>query len=653
MQKTFKFTNSPPTKTTQDNSQNRIIRGANKGSIEIPFVKDNESVQQIFLSNNLIGSLAGIERFTNLRVLFLNDNKIHLISEIKYLSNLPIETLNMKGNPITKLPYYQHHVVASLKSLRFFDDHEVNEKLRAAATGTVEFDESRLTILCINELRILELEELEKDRFDRNTDWLLRVQKALGERTLESFGLDSDIKNQNFDKMRDIAFELKMKNNENMKCKWGQIYDKIESIQSSVIDDLTNKLHNSIELIKQKMNERQEVKSIKKAKKDMNFISMEQTSVNFSKVQNSPIPVNKPKNIVNNRNEERLSPLTKMQITHPKERNNENDEIVSTSEISSVNNTNETNSSATTTNASSPSTSTFDEVAESLGTILSQQQIFFKRNPDTIEKSVNMDIFFDKLYQQKILSKIFHIWKNQILPIYQLNRILQVYQKKKTNKVKRVFYYRWYNRYLKKQKHIDLIISYPQSEHMLSQPIQLSKEKNIELLEQTQRMAKEISVLQTKKEEKEKSTINYRQALEESVKNENKIKHILSKLYHEKKSLVEQISQSQAKYEDNLVQFMLDTQIQKEQSKEKFQKLQKENDLKDREINALKKYIELNEIRYQKEIDDLKKKLTSAFEVTNGFRMEISRLKDTTPPVKQKSNIDIMSPTPLLDQLVQ
>ena len=358
---------------------------------------------------------------------------------------------------------------------------------------------------------------------------------------------------------------------------------------------------------------------------------------------------NKNYNDFQNKNEQH-TPISQKQVSYKNGQNQKNYDASTNSEIISVNNTNDTNSSSATNNVIS--TSTFDDVVDSLGTI-SQQQILSKSKDEAQYESADFDLFFEKLFKQKLLSKVFHKWNKMVLPLHPLNQISFAYQRKNMNKKKRLYFYRWYNRFLKRQKTLKLSISYQHAENIQLRPIKSSNEKNIELLEQTQKMTEEISILQAKKEEKEQSTHSFRQALEESIKNENKIKHILSRLCQEKKSILEQISQSESKYEDNLVQFMLDTQMKKDKSDEKLQKLQMENAQKDRELIALKKYIESNEIMHQKEVDDLKKKLNSAFEVTNGFRMEISRLKDSTPPIKQKSQIDVISPTALIDQLVQ
>jgi Leucine-rich repeat (LRR) protein len=129
------------------------VRCVNKGITDITPFKGSQIMEQLFISSNRVRSLRRIDAFKNLRVLSISYNDISRISELKLLAGIPLKTLNMEGNPITKLPYYQHRVVALIPTLKLFDGRPVNEGLRGRAASTVAFDDQRLTELCVNELR--------------------------------------------------------------------------------------------------------------------------------------------------------------------------------------------------------------------------------------------------------------------------------------------------------------------------------------------------------------------------------------------------------------------------------------------------------------------------------------------------------------------
>ena len=82
-------------KSGQSKIEGKIIRCANKGITEIGKVSQCSLIEKLFISTNLISSLKGIEQFKNLRVLSISYNDIRLISEIKYLRGLALDTINM------------------------------------------------------------------------------------------------------------------------------------------------------------------------------------------------------------------------------------------------------------------------------------------------------------------------------------------------------------------------------------------------------------------------------------------------------------------------------------------------------------------------------------------------------------------------------
>ncbi|OHT05755.1 hypothetical protein TRFO_26425 [Tritrichomonas foetus] len=670
-----------PKNTTPEQPKNRVIRSSSKDLVEIPNVDNFHDIQQMFLSNNRIASLCGIEKFSNLRVLFIADNQISKISEIKFFTNLPIETLNMKGNPITKLPYYQQHAVSKIPTLLFFDDHEVNDQLRAAATSTADFDECRLTLLCINELRIQELEELDKYNGEKSKEWLIRVQRSLGDRTLESFGLDSELRDQNFDKMRNIAFELRSKN-ENAKCKWGQIYDKIEAIQVNAIDELSQKLKVFIDKLKKNVSQKNSSKSNKSSKSKKEVVN----SVSFNRMNSPVTPANKGSilyaknspsyyqklieitqnqfsfNVPKSEDIDPVTPPTQVHISRQIESSQEYEETGSTFESPSVSNINdETNNTA----------SSLEGMVHSIDNMSPQQKAFIPYNSVQFSQSISprlsqrnsqqsspvytnkisqydmdsqeIDLYnaFGRIFLNKLMSASFYKWKDETQILQSYNGFIRIYQKRKINRTQRIFFRKWTNRFdlSRKEKSI-LEIQYNHFIDLPYQPINMPQERNAELLEKTLLMENEILNLHDKIEEAENSAIDYHHTLEESIKNEGKMTNILKKLNQENNSLQNKIKQNDAKYESDIIQFLLDTKLNSDENDASIFQIQKEIMKKEKEIKALKQYITQTKARRQNETDGLNSKLKSAFDVASGFRMEIARLKNETPHSIKKRNYE-------------
>lgn len=60
-----------------------------------------DTLKQLWMSYNNLAGLGGIEKLTNLEVLFLSNNKISSWSEVERLANLPkLRDVLLVGNPI-------------------------------------------------------------------------------------------------------------------------------------------------------------------------------------------------------------------------------------------------------------------------------------------------------------------------------------------------------------------------------------------------------------------------------------------------------------------------------------------------------------------------------------------------------------------------
>lgn len=249
----MKHTLSEALKKKECTLDDKRLRGANKGITEINAIPNASLVTCLFLSNNNIKSLNGIQSYHNLSILSLAFNEISCISELKLLSNLKLKTLNLEGNPIIHMPYYQHHAVYSIPTLGSFNGYAVTKETREEAKKRVLYDHSRLEKLCFNELKIQELEDLIQSKPKNKSEllaWADRVRSLLDQQepnsNCASYDEDED---KRFDQMRELALDLRRKQPNYDKIKWSQVYNMIESIQQETIDKISTDLINEISKI--------------------------------------------------------------------------------------------------------------------------------------------------------------------------------------------------------------------------------------------------------------------------------------------------------------------------------------------------------------------------------------------------------------------
>ena len=109
----------------------------NNSLTEIKGLETNFRIKILCLSYNRISSLEnsslGVMKF--LETLYLNNNKLkNLDRVITYLSQFKfLKSLNLFGNPVAEEPEYRPRVIDTLKSLEIFDRHMVTtiEKIKA------------------------------------------------------------------------------------------------------------------------------------------------------------------------------------------------------------------------------------------------------------------------------------------------------------------------------------------------------------------------------------------------------------------------------------------------------------------------------------------------------------------------------------------
>lgn len=613
-------------KSGQSKIEGKIIRCANKGITEIGKVGQSSLIEKLFISTNLISSLKGIEQFSNLRVLSISYNDIRYISEIKYLRSLALETINMEGNPITQLPFYQHHVFYTVPTLKFMDGKTVSEKLRNNAKTTVEYDNEHLKKMCANDIHILELEDLINFQGERGQNWSILAQKALTVKNFESYDLPIEEQEERFDRIREEALEIRMKDKSSSLNKWNLVYENIEYEQEKMINDLTDALKKYIS----QMNMKSAIKPPKKnsASKSKNMSSTSKSINSTKKNFKSPRAINNlnmtPISILNNQTSEKIENeisqdiniTTNNRISPLSEEDSKSLYEIHDNCLSKLNNESNSNESIL---ESIMNTITLSPKPHSI----IPQPVQYKAPTTT-----NMDTIFFNYYKLSKVRSLFKLWESKYKKYSILNKLEYIYKSQNEFNIKSKYYQKWRRNYiLAPKKDTILEISSSISYNFPYKLVSIPQEANIKLLERAQSMAEQISKLQADLELAENKNTDVRKALEESVKNEEKMKGAVRKVTKEKENLTKRLAKSEAKYEEEVVQYMLETRFKNDQQELALAELEKVCQQKNQEIMSLKKFISETKSKNEMEINELKQKLSSAFDVASGFRFEISRLK--------------------------
>lgn len=83
-------------------------------------------LKRLYLSDNMIASLQGIENLKQLEILHVQNNKIEMIAELDMLKQLPrLRDLNMKGNIVAQESNYFALVTNNAKKLVLLDGAHV------------------------------------------------------------------------------------------------------------------------------------------------------------------------------------------------------------------------------------------------------------------------------------------------------------------------------------------------------------------------------------------------------------------------------------------------------------------------------------------------------------------------------------------------
>lgn len=119
-------------------------------------------VKTLYLSNNSISSLVGIEIFSSVVNASISHNLIRYLEELQPLAKLKhLEKLSLDGNVVTAVPYYRDFVISLCKGLQTLDGVKITNAERASANLGSRKLESIFQQLRLNELHSCVLSHLQ------------------------------------------------------------------------------------------------------------------------------------------------------------------------------------------------------------------------------------------------------------------------------------------------------------------------------------------------------------------------------------------------------------------------------------------------------------------------------------------------------------
>lgn len=117
------------------------------------------SVSALYLSQNRLRGLAGVEQFQNVRLLSVGGNLLARFEELDRLAVLRhLRSLNLVGNPLCDQPNYRLRVLDRLRGLQVLDAADVTNKEREAAPVVTTQDRAMRATLVRNHAAIHKLQ---------------------------------------------------------------------------------------------------------------------------------------------------------------------------------------------------------------------------------------------------------------------------------------------------------------------------------------------------------------------------------------------------------------------------------------------------------------------------------------------------------------
>ena len=130
-------------------------------------------IHTLYISNNLLTTLDGIEQFINIRQISFSNNFIKYLSDLKALGFLHrIEKISLEGNIVTGMPFYRQYLIGLCSSLTVIDGVGVSVEERKHANSYTRqlsafYDQMRLNELQNIILRHLRLQLTMRTEFQK------------------------------------------------------------------------------------------------------------------------------------------------------------------------------------------------------------------------------------------------------------------------------------------------------------------------------------------------------------------------------------------------------------------------------------------------------------------------------------------------------
>ena len=118
-------------------------------------------VQTLYLSNNHITSLEGIQQFSQLRTLSVANNLLRYLNNLKSLASIEqIERISLEGNVVTGMPFYRQYVIGLCPHLLTLDGVNVTTEERNGTRSSIRQLTAFYDQLRLNELQNIVLKNL-------------------------------------------------------------------------------------------------------------------------------------------------------------------------------------------------------------------------------------------------------------------------------------------------------------------------------------------------------------------------------------------------------------------------------------------------------------------------------------------------------------
>ncbi|KAF1794795.1 Leucine-rich repeat domain, L domain-like [Phytophthora cactorum] len=119
------------------------------------------SITALYLSQNNLLSLEGIDQFSAVRLLSVGGNLISSDKEVARLNELAqLRNLNLMGNPLCDQPNYRLRIIALLTKLQVLDNGDITKRERDTAPHVAAQDNALRTMVSQNHFDIQKLQRI-------------------------------------------------------------------------------------------------------------------------------------------------------------------------------------------------------------------------------------------------------------------------------------------------------------------------------------------------------------------------------------------------------------------------------------------------------------------------------------------------------------